>query len=151
MSHVDCTFHLNNFQLDSPWGEDDVFFLILWGEGMSLELYDLDVDVLGYLISEIESGMRLSEKGRREHEVDEPVYQPPEPVPNRLRFCFDSLLSLQALYQPGDRLWQMVFEDGDDGSQAHVMMSTQQVSSLLERLKETVAEGLTQGGDNDQQ
>ena len=147
MSHIDCTFHLNNFQLDSPWGEDNVIFLLLWGEGMALELYDLDVDALGYLISEIESGMRLSEEERREREVDELLYQPPEPAPNKLRFVFDGLGSLQALYQPPDRLWQMVFEDGEDGSQAHVMMSTQQVSSLLERLKEK----LRSGGDNDQQ
>ena len=135
MTRVDCTFHLTDFQLDSPWGEDDVFILLLWGETMALEFYGLDVDALGYLISEIEDGMRLSEEERREHEVEELLYQPPEPAPNKLRFVFGGLGSLQALYQPPDRLWQMVFEDTEDGSQAHVMMSTRQVSYLLERLK----------------
>jgi len=135
MARVDCTFYLTDFQLDSPWGEDDVFFLLLWGETMALELYDLDVDALGQLISEIESGMRLSEQERQEREVEELLYQPPEPAPNKLRFVFDGLGSLQALYQPPDHLWQMIFEDIKDGSQAHVMMSTRQVRSLLERLK----------------
>lgn len=145
MSHIDCTFHLNNFQIDSLWGEDDVFFLSLWGECMSLELA-LGVGALGYLISEIEDGIRLSETERKSHELEELLYQPPGPAPNKLRFCFDELGSLQALYQPPDHLWQMVFEDSEDGSRAHVMMSTQQVSSLLEGLKEK----LRSGGDNDQ-
>ncbi len=140
MTHVDCTFHLNDFQLDSPWGEDDVFFLLLWGEGMALEFWKLGVDDLSYLISEIEDGMRLSEEERKEREVDELLYQPPEPAPNKLRFCFDGLGSLQALYQPPDRLWQMVFEDSEDSSQAHVMMSTQQVRALLEKLKDATSE-----------
>ncbi len=140
MVHVDFTFHLNDFQLDSPWGEDDTFYLLLWGEGMALELRSLVVEDLIYLISEIEAGMRLSERERRERELDELLYRPPEPVPNRLRFWFDRLGSLQALYQPPDRLWQMIFEDGEGDSQAHVMMSTQQVSTLLERLKK-MAEG----------
>ncbi len=140
MSHIDCTFHLNSFQLDSPWGEDDVFFLLLWGEGMALEFWKLDVDALDYLISEIEDGMRLSEEERKQHEVDELLYQPPEPAPNKLRFGFDGLRSLQALYQPPDHLWQMVFEDSEDASQAYVMMSTPQVLTLLEKLKEKVEE-----------
>lgn len=139
MTRVDCTFYLTDFQLDSPWGEDDVFFLLLWGETMALEFYDLDVDALGYLISEIESGMRLSEQERGKLEAEELLYQPPEPTPNKLRFVFDGLGSLQALYQPPDRLWQMVFED-NEGSQAHVMMSTRQVKSLLEKLKNATSE-----------
>lgn len=140
MSHIDCTFHLNNFQLDSPWGEDNVFFLLLWGEGMALEFWKLDVDDLDYLISEIVDGMRLSEEERKQHEVEELLYQPSEPATNKLRFCFDGLGSLQALYQSPDCLWQMVFEDSEDASQAHVMMSTRQVLTLLEKLKEKVGE-----------
>jgi len=139
VTRIDCTFYLRDFQL-GPSLEEGVFSLIFWGEGLSLELDNLFSEDLYYLISEIEDGMRLSEGERREHEFDELLYQLPEPVPNRLRFCFGELCSLQALYQPPDRLWQMVFEDDEDGSQAHVMMSTQQVSSLLERLKEKVAE-----------
>ena len=42
--------------------------------------------------------------------------------------------------QPPDRLRQMVFEDIEDNSQAHVMMSTQQVRALLERLKDEMLE-----------
>ena len=135
MSHVDCTFHLVDFQLDCPWGEDDVFFLFLWGEGMALEFWELDADALEYLITEIEDGMQRSEEERKKCKVEDLMYQPPEPMPNRLRFVFDGVGSLQSLYQPPDCLWQMIFEDIEDGTQAHVMMSTQQVASLLERLK----------------
>ncbi len=146
MAHIDCTFHMADFQLDSPWGEDDAFFLLLWGEGIALEFWELDVDALDYLISEIEDGMRLSEEKRREREVDELLYQPPQPAPNNLRFVFDGLGGLQALYQPSDRLWEMIFEDSEDNSRAHVMMTTQQVRALLKKLKDVASEqGKTTG------
>jgi len=136
MTRVDCTFYLTDFGLDSPWGEDDVFFLTFWGEGMGLEFPGLEVDALNYLITEIEDGMRLSEQERQEHEFDELLYQPPEPVPVKLVFVFDGIGCLQALYQAPDRQWEMVFDDiNEESSQAHIMMSTQQVRSLLERLK----------------
>ena len=140
MTRIDCTFHLTDFQLDSPWGEDDTFFLLLWGEGIALEMWDLGADDLEYLISEIEDGMQRSEEERREREVDELLYQPPQPSPNNLRFVFTGLGNLQALYQPPDRLWEMIFEEPPDaeGAQAHVMMSTQQVKSLLQKLKNEI-------------
>ena len=137
MATIDCTFHMTDFQLDSPWGEDDVYLLILWGEGMALELR-LDMDKLNYIISEIESGMRLSEEDRKQHEVEELLYQPPAARPNNLRFHFYELGNLQALYQAPDHLWEMVFEDDEDESQCDIMMSTLQVKSLLKSLEEEV-------------
>lgn len=137
MSHVDCTFHANRFQL----GWDGVaFFLVISGEGMALELHCLAPEDLDYLADEIDEGMYRSERERKAREFDELLYRPPEPTPNRLRFCFDGLGSLQALYQPPDRLWDMVFEDGEDGSQAVVIMSTQQVSALRETLRGKIEE-----------
>lgn len=136
MAHIDCTFHLTDAQLDSPWGEDDTYFLILRGQTMDLELQGLDMDDLNHIIDEIENGMRLSGEERKQHEVEELLYQPPPLAPINLSFCFDGLGGLQTLYQPPDHLWEMVFDDGEDESQAHVMMSTRQVESLLKSLKE---------------
>ena len=142
MTTIDCTFHMTDFQLDSIIGEEDEegrYFLIFWGEGMALELRHLDVENLNYIISEIEDSMQRSEEDRKQHQVEELLYKPPEPRPNNLRFVFCDLANLQALYQPPDALWQMVFEDDVDESQCDVMMSTQQVESLLESLKKEVA------------
>lgn len=136
MTRVDCTFHLTDFQVDSPWGEEEIFFITLYGEGMALEFPDLEADALQYLIGEIESGMTTSEHDRQEHEIEELLYKPPESMPVKLQFVFSGVGSLQALYQPPDHLWEMVFDDIDEeNSQAHIMMSTQQVRSLLEKLK----------------
>lgn len=153
MTRVDCRFALSGFQLDSPWGEDDQFFLLLWGEGMSLEFNDLEADALGYLIDEIEQGLRTSEKYRKAADIDELLYQPPPSSPLRLCVVFESVGGLQALYQPADKLWEMVFDDmAEDGGQAHVMMSSRQVFSLLAKLKEAVQKGETgeifEGGEN---
>lgn len=136
MAHIDCTFHLNDFQLEGDRGED-LYFLFLWGDGMSLEL-GLGADDLDYLIKEIEDMMERTAEERRQHEAEELLYQPPDPAPNNLRFCFDELGGLQALYQAPDHLWQMVFEDSEDNSQCHVMMATRQVESLLKRLREEI-------------
>jgi hypothetical protein len=135
MPRINCFFHLTDFQLDSPWGEDEVFFLNFWGESMALELDGLDGDALLYLIWEIEESLQRNEVAVKRGEIEELFCQPPAPTPMKLSFRFDQLGSLQALYQPSDHLWEMIFEDMEDGSQAVVMMSTAQVKSLLERLK----------------
>lgn len=142
MTTIDSTFHMTDFQLDSIIGEEDEegrYFLIFWGEGIALELRHLDIKNLDHIILEIEDSMQRTEEDRKEHQVEELLYQAPEPRPNNLRFVFCDLANLQALYQPPDALWQMVFEDDVDESQCHVMMSTRQVESLLQTLKEKVS------------
>jgi len=144
MTTIDCTFQMNDFQLDSVIGEEDEenpYFLVFWGEGMALELRHLEIERLGYIVDEIENSMQRTEDDRKQHQAEELLYEPPEPRPNNLRFVFYDLANLQALYQPPDALWQMVFEDDEDESQCHVMMSTRQVESLLKRLKEVVDNG----------
>lgn len=135
MAHIDCTFALSDFTCESPWGQDGMTILILSGEGMALELFSLELDAVNYLIEEIQGGLSLSEKERRGLEFEELLYKIPEQEPNKLRFVFAGVGGLQALYQPPDKLWQMVFDDLDDDSQVHVMMSTHQVESLLTALK----------------
>ena len=141
MSHIECIFQMTDFQLDSVIGEDDHFFLNMWGESIALELDALSREDLDFLLGEIEAGLRLSEKEVQECRVEELLYQPPAPVPLKLIFHF-GLGGLQALYQPPDHLWEMVFDDDAEdglGSQGHVMMSTAQVESFLRRLKEAGA------------
>ncbi|MFW6112443.1 MAG: hypothetical protein ACOC6S_02615 [Chloroflexota bacterium] len=138
MTHLDCTFHMRQFQLDPIVGEEDVYFLNLWGEGMALDLPELSMEDLVYVADEIRDAMERTEQERRQYEVDELLYQMPEPAPNRMRFRIDRLSTLQALYQPSERLWQMAFEDNEDASQVHVLMSSLQVEALLNALDNTI-------------
>ena len=100
-----------------------------------MELWLLDVDDLNRLIAEIEDSMERFQEELEKGAIDELMYKPPDPTPAALRFVFDELGPLQALYQSPDHSWDMVFEDGEDGTQVVVMMSTGQVKRFLEEMR----------------